>query len=77
MGTIPGKRIEVRKFNSQIIVNHGPIAQILHPLGVARNNFPLMAQIIRDIDIELSKKTRNVQLVLTGGGFLTNPLDGS
>jgi hypothetical protein len=69
MGAKSGKRTAA-KININVIGTHGPIAQLLHPLWIARNNIASISHILQMLDEQLSLSTSEVKLVVSGGGFI-------
>jgi len=69
MGAKSGKRT-VAKININIVGKYGPIAQLLHPFWIARNNIKNMSHILQMLDEQLSLSTSEVKLVVSGGGFI-------
>ncbi len=53
-----------------IIGKDGPVAQLLHPLGIAHNDIAHMSIILQMVDEQLSSLTSEVKLVVSGGGFI-------
>jgi hypothetical protein len=75
MGAKVGDRISsVPRF--RILGNFGPVAQLLHPLWIARNDVRSMSNILKNIDDELSR-LHNVKLVVSGGGFIEMTINES
>ncbi|MBI2487588.1 MAG: hypothetical protein HYW01_11690 [Deltaproteobacteria bacterium] len=68
MGAKAGKRINA-KLRFRIVGNSGPVAQLLHPLWIPRDDIPLMGNILKAIDDEVSMLPK-VRLVVSGGGFI-------
>ncbi len=69
MGAISGKRIDT-KVRIRIVGKHGPVAQLLHPYWITRNDVSDMGRILQRVDSELSQMTSGVRLVVSGGGFI-------
>jgi hypothetical protein len=69
MGATLGKRIAA-KMRVHILGKHGPVAQLLHPSWMARNDIQTMSDILNIVDEELSLLTSGVKLVVTGGGYM-------
>lgn len=68
MGAKSGNRSDARlKF--RVIGNSGPVAQLLHPLWIVRDDILVMGNILTTIDKELSMLTE-LRLVVSGGGFI-------
>jgi hypothetical protein len=63
-----GKRINA-KLRFRIVGNSGPVAQLLHPLWIARDDIPFMGNILEAIDDEVSMLPK-LRLVVSGGGFI-------
>ena len=57
--------IEVRRDNDD-----GQIAQVLHPYWMERDDVSKMSTILNEIESVISTKCPQVELVLTGGGFI-------
>jgi hypothetical protein len=53
-----------------VIGNKSPVAQLLHPLCIARDDISIMSDILQRVDQHLSEQTKGVKLVVSGGGFI-------
>ncbi len=71
MGAKKGPRFELKYSTIRLEkIGSGLVAQVLHPLWVARGDISAMTDTIIQIDEALSKKPESIRLVLTGGGFI-------
>ena len=71
MGTKTGARSRVKEFSIRFLRNEGgPVAQLLHPNWVARDDVFLMSYVIKEIESRVSSQARDVKVVVTGGGFV-------
>ncbi len=68
MGARPGKRTNT-KIRFRITGNSGPVAQLLHPFWIARDDVSLISNILKTIDEELSMLPE-LKLVVSGGGLI-------
>lgn len=68
MGAKSGIRIS-SKLKIRILGKSGSVAQLLHPLWIARNDVPSMGNILKAIDNELSALPE-VKLMVSGGGLI-------
>jgi hypothetical protein len=50
--------------------NGGPVAQMLHPQWIGRNDTHRMMEILRGVGDRLSAHSSDVKLIVTGGGFV-------
>ena len=69
MGAKSGNRTDA-KIKVRIIGEHGPVAQMLHPFWIARNDISAMSNALQMVDDQLSLLTSGVRLVVSGGGFI-------
>ncbi|MCL0037108.1 hypothetical protein M1N15_00555 [Dehalococcoidia bacterium] len=77
MGTQIRAETTVKKFAIRFLRNQGgPVAQVLHPLGVERDDVFLMSDRIKKVESRISKEAPDVKVVVTGGGFVEIHADG-
>jgi hypothetical protein len=69
MGARSGERTDA-KIKVHVIGEQGSVAQMLHPLWIARNDISHMSNALRLVDGQLSLLTSGVKLVVSGGGFI-------
>lgn len=78
MGTKVGLRTAAHNISPQLIrAGESQIAQLLHPVCIARDDVDRMADLLHQVDSLLDSSAPGVRLVLTGGGFLEFLLDES
>ncbi|MCL0048265.1 hypothetical protein M1N20_02305 [Dehalococcoidia bacterium] len=77
MGTKIGAETTVKEFGIRFLRNQGgPVAQILHPLSLKRDDVFLMSDRIKKVESRISKEAPDVKVVVTGGGFVEIHADG-
>ncbi|MCL0038731.1 hypothetical protein M1N46_00555 [Dehalococcoidia bacterium] len=77
MGTQIRAETTVKKFAIRFLRNQGgPVAQILHPLSLKRDDVFLMSDRIKEVESRISKEAPDVKVVVTGGGFVEIHADG-
>ena len=69
MAAKSGKRTDAN-IKVRVIGEHGPVAQMLHPFWIARNDISVMSNALRMVDDQLTVLTSGVRLVVSGGGFI-------
>jgi hypothetical protein len=69
MGAKSGERIVTEK-KVKIIGQHGQVAQLLHPILVARDDIETMSHDLQLVEEQLSLSAPNVKLVISGGGLI-------
>jgi len=77
MGTKVDQRVSVATTKVRFLINQGgPVAQLLHPDWTARDDPNQIGGLLLQAEELLSAQAPNVELVLTGAGFLEVPVDG-
>jgi len=70
MGTKTGLKLKESRLSVRFLFNEGgPLAQLLHPCWIARNDLSLIADVLR-ADALLTVDAPQVNLVLAGGGLI-------
>jgi len=72
MGTRIGERYRIIDYSIKVLRSNddGQIAQVLHPYWIYRNDVYQMSTILNDVESVISKEAPQVEIVLTGGGFI-------
>lgn len=71
MGTKTGLRLKESRLSVRFLFNEGgPLAQLLHPCWIARNDLSLIADVLLRADALLNVDAPQVNLVLAGGGLV-------
>jgi len=77
MGTKAGHRVRIANAKVRFLINQGgPVAQLLHPDWIARDDPNQIGGLLLQTEELLSAQAPDVELVLTGAGLLEVRLEG-